>query len=81
MTSHQLREARRALGWTVARLAVRSGTSEFVIHKLEQNGCVPCGYPLADGGDPVRAIRGALAAAGVEFADGDTNQAVRLAGK
>ena len=70
MTTHQLRQARQVLGWTIARLAVASGTSEYVISKLEQYGHAPAGYPLARADDPVAAILTTLRAAGVSF-DGD----------
>jgi len=73
MTPDQVKTARALLGWSLDRLAARSGTSVPMVTAFEQTGRVVFsnGRSRALPVDAVAAVRTALEAAGVEFTDGD----------
>ena len=60
ISAAQLRAARALLNWTQARLAEASGMPQRTVARLELGGSAPQQRT-------VRALRGALEAAGVEF--------------
>ena len=69
MTGADVRDARRLLGWSQHRLAVRAKVSQATVSDYERNGYYPLG--MHDGRDRVAAIRAVLEQAGVEFTDGE----------
>ena len=73
MTPDQVKAARALLGWSLDRLAARSGTSVPMVTAFEQTGRVVSsnGRSRALPVDAVAAIRTALESAGVEFTNGD----------
>ena len=71
MTPDQLRAARALLGWSQARLGLRSNTSAYVVKKFELTGQVASVYRRPDLTNPLAAIRATLEAAGVEFTNGE----------
>jgi transcriptional regulator with XRE-family HTH domain len=64
ISAAQIRAARALIGWTQAQLAAESGLSEISIQKIEKGITDPRASTLA-------AIERALAAACVEFTNGD----------
>ncbi len=79
MTPYQVKAARSLLGWSLDRLAARSGTSVPMVTAFEQTGRVVSsnGRGRALPVDAVAAVRTTLEAAGVEFTD-DAAPGVRL---
>ena len=69
MTPDQLRTARALLGWTLDRLAARSGTSPQMVRVYEQTGRLVLmrRHSRPKPVEAVAAVRVALEAAGVEF--------------
>ena len=69
MTPDQVKVARALLGWSLDRLAARSGTSVPMVTAFEQTGRVVFsnGRSRALPVDAVAAVRTALEQAGVEF--------------
>jgi transcriptional regulator with XRE-family HTH domain len=72
ITSAQVKEARKLLGWTQIGLAVRAPVSYVRFMKYE-NGRLPLGRETID------AIQRALEAAGVEFIAGEPGVKLRKA--
>jgi len=73
MMPDQVKAARALLGWSLDRLAARSGTSVPMVTAFEQTGRVVFsnGRSRALPVDAVAAVRTALEAAGIEFTNGD----------
>ena len=71
VTPDQIRAARALLGWSQARLGLRSSTSAYVVKKFELTGQVASVHGRPDLTDPLAAIRATLEAAGVEFTNGE----------
>lgn len=69
MTPDQVRAARKLLGWSMAKLGIRSGTTPYMVKTFEQTGLPPM-RGQGEGFDAVAAIRSALEAAGVVFTTG-----------
>ncbi len=69
MTPDQVKAARALLGWSLDRLAARSGTSVPMVTAFEQTGRVVFsnGRSRALPADAVAAVRTALEQAGVVF--------------
>lgn len=66
----QVKAARGLLGWSLARLGVRSGTSAYVVKTFERTGRVAPLYLRPEPVDSIAAIRATLEAAGIEFIGG-----------
>jgi transcriptional regulator with XRE-family HTH domain len=73
MTPDQLKAARALLGWSLDRLAARSGASVQMVKVFEHNGRIVSSRrrDLAVPTGAVDAIRTALEQAGVMFTNGD----------
>ena len=69
MTGADVREARRLLGWSQWRLAIRVKVPQAVIGRYEATDYCPSAQH--GNKDRLGAIRAALEQAGVEFTDGD----------
>ncbi len=69
----QLRAARALLGWSQARLGLRSDTSAYVVKKFELTGQAAKVHGRPDLTDPLATIRATLEAAGVEFTNGEVS--------
>ncbi len=67
MTPDQVRAARVLLGWSLARLGIRSGTSAYMVKTFERTGRVAPLHSRTERVDALAAIRATLEAAGVEF--------------
>ncbi len=77
MTPDQVRAARGLLGWSLAQLGIRSGTSAYMVKTFERTGRVAPLYSRTERVDALAAIRATLEAAGVEFT-GDSASNVQL---
>jgi len=77
MTPDQVRAARVLLGWSLARLGIRSDTSAYMVKTFERTGRVAPLHSRTERVDALAAIRATLEAAGVEFT-GDGASDVRL---
>ena len=67
VTPAQVKAARELLGWGIAKLAGRSGTTSHLINTYERSGRVAVTYSHISRADPLLAIRAALEEAGIKF--------------
>ncbi len=70
MTPDQVKAARVLLGWSMAKLGIRSGTTTNMVKTFERTGRVTPLRGQGEGFDAVAAVRATLEEAGVEFTDG-----------
>ena len=69
MTPDDLRQARRLLGWSAAKLAAETNTHPTAISVFERTGHMASSVFGESGSERLAAIRTALETAGVEFID------------